>query len=77
MPMSIQKKPQVKKKIRYAEYYDMTKTFDALYADSQQGKVFTDLMEIIASKENIKLAYRSIKSNGGSDTAGTDGNQRC
>lgn len=73
MPMSIQKKPQVKKKIRYAEYYDMTKTFDALYADSQQGKVFTDLMEIIASKENIKLAYRSIKSNGGSDTAGTDG----
>ena len=72
MPMSIQKKPQVKKKIRYAEYYDMTKTFDALYADSQQGKVFTDLMEIIASKENIKLAYRTIKTNTGSDTAGVD-----
>ena len=71
--MSIQKKPKIKKKIRYAEYYDMTKTFDALYVDSQKGKVFTDLMSIIISEENIKLAYRSIKGNGGSDTAGTDG----
>lgn len=73
MPMSIQKKPKIKKKIRYAEYYDMTETFDALYADSQQGKVFTELMDIITSEENIKLAYRSIKSNSGSETAGTDG----
>ena len=71
--MSIQKKPKIKKKIRYTEYYDMIGTFDALYADSQQGKVFTNLMEIITSEENIKLAYRSIKGNGGSKTAGTDG----
>ena len=56
MPMSIQKKPKIKKKIRYAEYYDMTATFDALYADSQQGKVFTGLMDIITSEGNIKLA---------------------
>mgnify|MGYP001108940046 CR=1 FL=1 len=32
--MSIQEKPKIKKKIRYAEYYDMTKTSDALYTDS-------------------------------------------
>lgn len=34
MPMSIQEKPKIKKKIRYAEYYNMTKTSDALYTDS-------------------------------------------
>lgn len=55
--MSIHTKPKIKKKIRYAEYYDMTKTFDTLYHNSQQGKIFTNLMEIILSEENIKLAY--------------------
>ena len=30
-------------------------------------------MEVIASEENIKLAYRNIKKNKGSKTAGTDG----
>jgi group II intron reverse transcriptase/maturase len=73
MPMSIQKKLKIKKKLRYAEYYDMTATFDKLYSQSQQSKIFTNLMEIITSEENIKLAYRSIKSNSGSITAGTDG----
>ena len=71
--MSIHTKPKIKKKIRYAEYYDMTKTFDTLYHNSQQGKIFTNLMEIILSEENIKLAYRTIKGNSGSNTAGTDG----
>ena len=71
--MSIRKKPKIKNRIRYAEYYDMIETFDTLYADSQKGKIFTDLMSIIASEENIKLAYRTIKRNRGSVTAGTDG----
>ena len=44
-------------KIRYTEYYDLQGTFDRLYADSLQGKVFQNLMELIASKENIRLAY--------------------
>ena len=44
-------------KIRYTEYYDLQSTFDRLYADSLQGKVFQNLMELIASKENIRLAY--------------------
>lgn len=71
--MSISEKPKIKKKIRYAEYYDMTVELDKLYADSQMGKSFTNLMEIIRSEENIKMAYRSIKSNTGSKTSGVDG----
>ena len=59
-------------KIRYAEYYDLQGTFDRLYADSLQGKVFQNLMELIASKENIRLAYRTIKGNKGSRTPGVD-----
>ena len=59
-------------KLRYSEYYDMQSTFDRIYADSKNGKVFTHLMEIISSADNIKLAYRSIKRNSGSMTSGTD-----
>ncbi len=59
-------------KIRYVEYYDLQGTFDRLYADSLQGKVFQNLMELIASKENIRLAYRTIKGNKGSRTPGVD-----
>lgn len=60
------------KKLRHSEYYDMQPTFDKLYADSKNGKTFTKLMDIISSEENILLAYRNIKRNGGSTTAGTD-----
>ena len=35
--------------------------------------MFTKLVEIITLPENIKLAYRNIKKNKGSKTAGTDG----
>lgn len=58
--------------LRYAEYYQMQDTFDDLYARSQKGETFTDLMELILSRENILLAYRNIKSNSGSKTRGTD-----
>ena len=61
------------KKLRHIEYYDLQPTFDRLYADSQKGKIFVKLMEIISSEENIRLAYRNIKKNDGSNTAGTDG----
>ena len=60
------------KKLRHSEYYDMQPVFDKLYADSKHGKIFTGLMEIISCEENIRLAYRNIKRNGGSNTAGTD-----
>ena len=59
-------------KLRHNEYYCLQETFDNLYADSQQGKVFNKLMEIISSPENIRLAYRNIKRNNGSKTYGTD-----
>lgn len=60
------------RKIRNSEYYDMETTFDKLYANSLNGKVFNNLMDIIVSEENIKLAYRTIKKNSGSKTAGVD-----
>ena len=45
---------------------------DALYAQSRQGKKFDNLMELITSEENIIMAYRNLKKNHGSRTAGTD-----
>jgi group II intron reverse transcriptase/maturase len=66
------KKIPKKQKLRNAEYYDMQSVFDKLYADSKKGLKFTDLVEIIKSPENIKLAYRNIRKNKGSKTAGTD-----
>ena len=59
-------------KLRHNEYYNMQELFDKLYADSQQGKIFENLMEFIIQPENIKLAYRNIKTNKGSNTSGTD-----
>lgn len=60
------------KKIRYTEYYDMQETFDRLYANSLRGKTFKNLVSLMTSEENIKLAYRIIKRNTGSGTAGVD-----
>lgn len=60
------------KKLRHCEYYDLQPVFDRLYADSQNGKIFTGLMKIISSEENIRLAYRNIKRNSGSNTAVID-----
>lgn len=59
--------------LRHNEYYGMQEIFDDLYARSKNGEVFTDLMSIVLKRENILLAYRNIKTNTGSNTAGTDG----
>ena len=58
--------------LRHAEYYGMQKTFDELYQKSRNGESFRNLMDLILSRDNILLAYRNIKANGGSYTAGTD-----
>lgn len=58
--------------LRHAEYYGMQETFDELYQKSKNGEVFKNLMDLILSQNNILLAYRNIKANGGSYTAGTD-----
>ena len=58
--------------LRHAEYYSMLSVFDDLYEKSKSGVVFEDLMSLILKRENILLAYRNIKTNTGSKTAGTD-----
>ena len=58
--------------LRHAEYYGMQQTFDELYQKSKNGENFSNLMSLILSRDNILLAYRNIKANGGSYTAGTD-----
>ena len=58
--------------LRHAEYYGMQKTFDELYARSKAGEKFSNLMDIILSRDNILLAYRNIKTNAGSNTPGAD-----
>lgn len=57
---------------RKNQYYDLNKVQLNLYKDSKEGKVFKDLLELILSDENILLAYRSIKTNTGAKTRGTD-----
>lgn len=70
--MTNRKTPK-RRKLRNSEYYDMQKVFDGLYADSKTGKAFRKLTPIIASEENIRLAYRNLKTNSGSKTPGFDG----
>ena len=72
--LTMQRKELLKKSaIRHAEYYGMVEVQDALYADSANKKIFTDLISIIGSDANIKMAYRNLKSNKGSNTPGVDG----
>ena len=58
--------------LRNNEYYDTQNMFDRLYAQSQNNENFKKLYELIIDERNIRLAYRSIKRNQGSFTAGTD-----
>lgn len=73
MPKNKEKNLLCDENLRHAEYYDQQKVQDELYAKSKAGEVFTDLMPLILSRENILLAYRTIKTNTGSNTPGTDG----
>lgn len=60
-------------KLRYNDYYNMQDTFDWLYQRSLEDRTKgLNLYKIITSEENILLAYRTIKSNTGSKTSGTD-----
>ncbi|MDN8588667.1 group II intron reverse transcriptase/maturase [Paenibacillus sp. 11B] len=59
--------------LRYWDYYNLTETFTDLHARAKRGETFDRLYELITSRDNILLAYRTIKSNKGSKTAGTDG----
>lgn len=62
-----------KNELRYNEYYQMQTIFDNLYKQSKEGSKFQHLFELITRRENLLLAYRTIKRNKGSKTAGTNG----
>ncbi len=72
MPKEIYKKQLCVDDIRHSEYYDLQSTFDELYVKSANGGIFTNIMDLILSRENILLAYRNMKANKGSCTPGTD-----
>ena len=50
-----------KQKLRNNEYYNLQETFDELYAKSKRNYIFTKLMNLITSRDNIQLAYRNSK----------------
>src|SRR5699024_4512444 len=49
-----------------------TETFDRLYDASQNQEIYTAMMSVNMSDENIMLAYRTIKKNKGSNTKSID-----
>lgn len=51
----------------------MQSVFDELYKNSLAKCEFKNLISIITTEENIRLAYRNLKKNAGSRTPGTDG----
>lgn len=60
-------------RLRNNEYYDIQDNYDRLYKLSKEQVTFNKLMPLICDERNIKLAFRNIKRNIGSKTAGTDG----
>ena len=52
-----------KDKLRYNEYYDMQSVYDELYQQSRNNNNFYKLIEIIGSKQNIRLAYKNLRGN--------------
>lgn len=64
--------PPKRQKLRNNEYYDIQETYDNLHARSKDGAIFKNLIPLIIDNRNIRLAYRNIKRNKGSMTAGSD-----
>ncbi|WP_336865650.1 group II intron reverse transcriptase/maturase [Peribacillus frigoritolerans] len=59
-----------KQNLRNNEYHNIQDVFDSLYAKSNKGMKFNNLLPMIISDDNVKLAYRNIKKNAGSKTKG-------
>ena len=55
------KKLLKRQKLRNNEYYDMQSVFDELYENSLAKCEFKNLLSIITTEENIRLAYRNLK----------------
>ena len=56
----------------YGDGWEVLITCEDIYEKSRAGKIFTNLVDIMKSPENIKLAYRNMRKNSGSKTAGAD-----
>ena len=61
------------KHLRNNEYYCMQELFDFLYERSENKNNFYSLIDYIISEDNLRLAYRNIKTNDGSETNGLSG----
>ena len=59
--------------LRNNEYYCLQELFDYLYSLSERNYNFKDLIKYIIRDENIRLAYRNIKTNKGSKSKGLSG----
>lgn len=60
--------------LRNTSYYNLQETFDRLFELSKHNATRNqNLLKIITSEENIMLAFRNMKTNRGSKTAGVDG----
>lgn len=61
-----------RQKLRNNEYYNTQDMFDKLYQLSSEGKTFSKLYELVVHPANVKLAFRNIKKNKGSKSAGVN-----
>lgn len=68
-------KAQKKKALRFNEYYNTQDIQDKLYQLGKCNYKFTDLISLVTAEQNVMLAYRTIKTNKGSKTSGTNGNK--
>lgn len=59
--------------LRNNEYYQEQELLDYLYNCSLEENEFNDLISLIISDNNLRLAYRNIKTNKGSKTKGLSG----
>lgn len=64
------RKSRKKQRLRNNEYYNTQAIYDELYSKAKENRRFTNLYDLIVSRENILLAYRNIKKNKGSKTKG-------
>ena len=64
------RKSRKKQRLRNNEYYDTQAIYDELYSKAKENRRFTNLYDLIVSRENILLAYRNI--NKGSKTKGVN-----
>lgn len=77
-PEHLTKKSPTKQSLKKAmlrnnEYYNFQEVQDSLYEQSKLGRTFHHLMELILDERNLRLAYRNVKTNKGSKTAGVNG----